>query len=743
MFVSSILKSILQTGLFSFVIVMCISDSRKLHGERYTQSLNGIWQIADSLEPDAIPTDFQRRVPVPGLANLSDPPFPDVDRFISRENLANKIRNNQAPAEWMRDYWEGKIEQDRNYFWYRKTFLAPEFREVAELKINKAQFGTAVWLNGEKLGEYAGCFSASTFELDDSLRWGQENTLLIRIGAHPAVLPDSYPTGSDFEKILWTPGIYDEVSIAYSDNPFIRSVQVAPRLEQSEVVVQTVLENRGKAVSFDLEHRVYEWKSGRESSKVIEETIRLEPGETRTVLRSVSIPGARWWSPEDPFLYVLDVSTGGDSLSTRFGMREFRFDGQTKRAYLNGEVYFLRGSNITLHRFFEDPLCKDLPWNDAWVRKLLGELPDQMNWNYFRFCIGPVPDRWLEICDEVGLLIQNEFFIWTGRPAWYSHTGYSRSWDGEEMIRQYSNWMRDNWNHPSVVVWDANNESEDAIFEETVIPAVRSLDLSNRPWENSYNKPMASIDPVEDHPYLMGHGRREKLRFHMSDLESMDGRPRPGSLPSDEHAPIINEYGWLWLNRDGTPTLLTENVYAQLIGRDATARERLDLYAYLLGGKTEFWRAHRHYAGIIHFVYLTCSYPGVYTADHFSDVTNLKLEPAFADYLGEAFKPLGVYINCFQPKIKPGQQSFTVMLVNDYQHEVSGLLELSLESSSGEKVTNAIAPFSMSANGDASIKLTLSIPHQNMENALLMAVATPVNQVAEKLTVSRRWVRVE
>jgi len=51
------------------------------------------------------------------------------------------------------------------------------------------------------------------------------------------------------------------------------------------------------------------------------------------------------------------------------------------------------------------------------VRRLLGEIPKQMHWNYFRFCIGPVPDRWLEICDEVGLLIQNEFFVWTGDPA--------------------------------------------------------------------------------------------------------------------------------------------------------------------------------------------------------------------------------------------------------------------------------------------------------------------------------------
>ncbi len=124
-----------------------------------------------------------------------------------------------------------------------------------------------------------------------------------------------------------------------------------------------------------------------------------------------------------------------------------------------------------MHRFLEDPLCKDLPWKDEWVRKLLGDLPKKMHWNYFRFCIGPVPDRWLEICDEAGLLIQNEFFVWTGRPGWYE--GYSRTYDTEEMIRQYKDWLRDNWNHPSVVVWDANNETENKTFGEQIIPAVR------------------------------------------------------------------------------------------------------------------------------------------------------------------------------------------------------------------------------------------------------------------------------
>jgi hypothetical protein len=730
--------------------------------DRHTQSLDGTWRIADSVSATELPAEFPAYVPVPGLANQAIPHFKNVDAFISRENLANRIRAGLAPAEWLTNFWKGKVEQDRNYFWYRTTFAAPAQRAMALLKINKAQFGTAVWLNGRKLGspreiasagtptveasvisrgEYSSCFTASYFKLNDAILWNGENTLVIRIGAHPAVLPDNYPTGSDFEKIKWTPGIYDSVSVIYCDNPVIETIQVAPRIASSEVVVQTKVKNHGATpATAALSHTIRAWKTGRKAGEGVPEFVSLQPGEEKVFTQTIKIPNAHLWSPEDPFLYVVDSSTGGDSVKTRFGMREFRFSAATKRAYLNGKVYYLRGSNITLHRFFEDPLCQDLPWNEAWVRKLLGELPKKMHWNYFRFCIGPVPDRWLEICDEEGLLIQNEFFVWTGGPGWYQ--GYSRTHDADEMIRQYKDWMRDNWNHPSVAVWDANNETKDDLFGQKIIPAVRPLDLSNRPWENSYNKPAGRNDPVEHHPYLMQSGHRGKLNFSMTNLETMDSKPKPGQLPSDTNPPIINEYGWLWLNRDGSPTVLTENVYAQLMGTNVTARERLDLYAFLLGAKTEFWRAHRQYAGIIHFVYLTCSYPGVYTADHFADVTSLSLDPAFADYVGEAFKPLGVYINFFQPTLKAGTtREFTVMLVNDEPRKQKVKLALTLETKSGKVLAGAYQSVNLAELGAQTNKLSLTIPGVPGD-CVLKAVARADGKPAKAPTVSRRWVTV-
>ena len=468
-------------------------------GERVTLSLDGEWQIEDSVTADAMPQEWHHRVPVPGLAHLAQPGFADVDQFDSKEVIVNRVNKGKLPESALVE-GAGVPHQSRNYFWYGKTFRATVRKQVAILRVNKAQFGTAVWLNGQKIGEHAGCFSAGYFDVTRAIDWEGENRLVVRIGAHPGVLPVDYPTGTDFEKNRWTPGIYDSVSLFLSDNPAIESVQVAPRIATSQITVQTKVKNYGAArVRFVLTESV------RHAGHAAPLRVDLAPGEEKTVTQTVAVPAAELWTPEHPFLYVLETSTGGDSTTTRFGMREFRFDTATRRAYLNSRIYFLRGSNITLHRFFEDPLAGALPWDDAWVRKLLIDIPKRMNWNSFRFCIGPVPDKWLDIADEAGLLIQNEFAVWTGAPDWF-HNRYKRNWNADEMVRQYGEWMRDNWNHPSVAIWDANNESLDAVFAEKIIPAVRGLDLSARPWENSYNTSVGPDDPVEDHPYLFQKG---------------------------------------------------------------------------------------------------------------------------------------------------------------------------------------------------------------------------------------------
>jgi hypothetical protein len=207
------------------------------------------------------------------------------------------------------------------------------------------------------------------------------------------------------------------------------------------------------------------------------------------------------------------------------------------------------------------------------------------------------------------------------------------------------------------------------------------------------------------------------------------------------HATIANEYGWLWLNRDGTPTLLTEDVY-RTIAPKADNAERLKLWAYLLGGLTEHWRASRHYAGVLHFVYLTCSYPGVFTSDHWRDVEKLELDPDFEQYAGNAFKPLGVYLNFWQPKIKPGERRFDVSVINDGAEAVQADLALAIETTEGKQLVRAARTVTVGALGQQTFSFTLDVPDVTGE-VLVKATACGAGMEASDATVSRRRTTLE
>jgi beta-galactosidase len=711
----------LSPTLLAMVLIGLLAAAALPAAQRITVPLDGQWEIADSVDV-AQPTAWSHHAPVPGLAHSAVPAFPDVDQFESRQLIQNRVKRGLAPASALVTT-AGVSHQQRNYFWYRRSFNVPAIRTVATLRINKAQFGASVWVNGRMVGEHLPCFSAAIFDVSRDLRQGV-NEVVIRVGAHPGVLPPSVSAGTDFEKNRWTPGIYDSVTLALSDNPAIETIQVAPARDLKSITVQTTLRNHGsQPVAFTLTQSVHPWKSTAAVASAPPLQLRLDPGEQRIATQSIAMPNARLWTPEDPNLHMLETTTGGDSTSTRFGMREFHFETATRRAYLNGRPYFLRGSNITLHRFFEDPKSGVLPWDEKWVRKLLIEIPKEMHWNAFRFCIGPAPDRWFDIADEAGLLIQNEYFVWTGH-GWHGTDNQVR-FDAAEMIREYGEWMRDHWNHPSVAIWDANNETFDPMFGEKIIPAVRALDLSNRPWENSYNPPVGPDDPVEDHPYeFSGMAAKNGPAFSMTTFERPNGKA-PGAPTA--HSLILNEYGWTWLNRDGSPTELTRDLYPRLLPPNATAQDRLALNAYLLAGITEFWRAYRQYAAVLHFVYLMSSDPMGYTADHFNDVEKLELEPAFRDYMSHAFAPLGVYLSFWQPKLAPGRQTFQVMVVNDEYTTASGTLTLTLGNAHAE------APFLVAPLGQTTMYIDLDVPNTPGDYLLQAKAGT---------TLSRRKVAI-
>ena len=263
-----------------------------------------------------------------------------------------------------------------------------------------------------------------------------------------------------------------------------------------------LVHNAGSPTSARLKFVVREAKSGKVVGRAESELQSLAAGADQTVDVRIPIAHCQLWWPEKPFLYTLEVSSGADSFETRFGMREFRFEprqGDTPgRAYLNGKPYFLRGSNVTLYRFFEDPERGDLPWQEDWVR-LLHRRFKEMHWNALRYSIGFAPEMWYRIADEEGILIEDEFPIWEG--------GQRKNWPPElkrdELAREYTAWMQERWNHPCVVIWDAQNES---LTAETgaAIEQVRGLDLSNRPWDNGWSPLMVPDRRVRSPPVPLG-----------------------------------------------------------------------------------------------------------------------------------------------------------------------------------------------------------------------------------------------
>ncbi|SPE52472.1 putative Beta-galactosidase [Verrucomicrobia bacterium] len=620
---------------------------------RHVLSLDGTWQIAEG-RLDQAPAAFDHTVAVPGLVSLAQPPF-----FEPGPKVADRRRIAQKDPR-------------RDAFWYRRTFrLDGPVPPVATLKVNKAMFGTHVVLNGQSLGDHLPCFTPGYFDAAKVLQIG-ENELLVRVGADRDAVTEAVPSGFDFEKERYIPGIFDSVELILCGSPSIVSVQTAPDIRSKTVRVQARLRNAGGSdASFTMRFTVREAKSAKIAGRVELSSSSIAAGTEKVVEAVIPIDHCRLWSPETPFLYTVEADSGADACVTRFGMRVFRLDPVSGRAVLNGRPYFMRGSNFTLYRFFEDGECRELPWKEHWVRRLHQRVKD-MHWNCLRYCIGFPPEAWYRIADEEGILIQDEFPIWFGGKSWST---WPKALKSPELAAEYAEWMQERWNHPSVVIWDASNETTTG---ETgaAIRQVRPLDLSGRPWDNSYSYPQEPGDSLEAHPY---HFIRPDYKLAL--LAKADPVPSGNEAGNDgKHAAIINEYGWLWLNRDGTPTTLTEQLYKNLLGPQSTMAPRRHLYATYLAAETEFWRTGRRAAAVMHFTTLGYSRPEGQTSDHWINVPKLEWEPEFYRYVRDSFAPVGLSIGFWEDKAVGGQAlPLHVTLINDLDQPWNGPVTLRLK----------------------------------------------------------------
>jgi beta-galactosidase len=681
-------------------------------GTRKNISLDGLWEIADG-GLDAMPEKFDRQVPVPGLVDMANPAF-----------IA------PGPVVTDRHQWHQK-DPRRDAFWYRRTFnFAGPVPSVATLKICKAMFGTRVFLNGKLLGDHLPCFTPGFFDAKAALTSGA-NTLVVRIGADRDAIVERAEPAYDGEKDRYIPGIFDSVELILSGTPHIQNVQAVPDIDNHSVGVHVWLRYSDKPTMERLRVIVRDDSTGVVVGSSQTEVSAPAAGGSQEVVVKVPIRNCRLWTPEDPFLYKLEVRGSADSFQTRFGMRSFRFDPASGTAVLNGRPYYLRGTNVTAYRFFEDPLRGDKPWREDWVRRLHKSFRD-MHWNSVRYCIGFPPEAWYRIADEEGILIHDEFPIWTGETA--------NRHNVDELAGEFREWMEERWNHPSVVLWGGANETRDPMIAKA-IRKVRDLDFSSRPWSDGWDVPVDPADPDVAHPYHFIFGPDQPFRMYKL---AKDPGTKAGLMIAQPYAReklrrnnplVINEYGGLWLNRDGSPTKLAQQAYNYLLPPSATTEDRRLLYARNMAAITEFFRAHRKAAGVLQFTGLGYSMPDGVTSDDFVDIEKLTRDPHFYTYLRDAFAPVGLMVDAWTEEYPGGAaQEFSVLLVNDLYEAWKGNVRFRLLQD-GKILEEKTTPATIGRLGTAKTLFSISVPQRpanyQVEATLLTTPVGPVRSLRD------------
>lgn len=713
----------------------------KAIGKRTVVNLNGTWTVGESIGADEMATAFDHTCPVPAVLSCATPEFDKIGDFESsmrqycKENWKNCTNGlvDLPVDEEAKNSEFGKAYQDRNYFWYKKTFQAPQKHTYADLIVLMARFGSKVWLNGTAVGENDSCFVSGRYDVADVIKWGEENEVIVRVGAHPGVLPKGNLNIEDCEHEKWYPGIWDDVELYCYDGVKIHSVQIAPKIDPKQITVETEVLNRSNDPKVVTLTQTVKTTDQQVILADYSEEIELMPGELKAVQCVIPLPEAELWSPEAPNLYILETSSDGDTEQNRFGVREAYFRTDTKKFYLNGEICHLRGGLITLERFIEDPLSKEYPFDKNWIRAFLGQGKELMSWNFTKFSLTAAPRRWLDMADEVGFMNAIELPIWCFNPDKPdTFFGYVKRYDMDALMRDVEQWVRDTRCHTSLVYWNAANETAQEWTGTKVIPLGRSLDLEKRAWLNSYSTPVDINDPVENHPYhfhVNGFDFPAEWKFDMLQLESMCGYERMSALGvpsfSTGHAQVISEYEWLWLTRKGELSMYTTNVYPNLPYPHDTPEERQETFNYLLGGLTEYWRAHRGYAQVVYNAWLAGDMgPGhCAVCDNFSDPRTLEFQPTFLKYVREAFKPMGVYLEFWKREVQAGEnRQFYVMMINDYLEDKEGTLHLYMKYEDGTMEDLGEKNFCMGPNGSTTIFYNISIP-EKLGKAEMLAIA--------------------
>ncbi|MBE2270495.1 MAG: beta-galactosidase, partial [Anaerolinea sp.] len=352
--------------------------------------------------------------------------------------------------------WNDQFAESRDNFsigWYQTRFTVPQLwsGQRVFLRFDAVNYLADVWLNGDSLGGHEGGFLPFAFDITDRLKAG-ENRLVVRVDGDLAV--DRVPPGKvggaawhTMNRVEYPDanfgffpycGIHRPVMLYTAPPDAIQDVTVRTDIDGGNGLVQVTVECVGHVEQLRL--------------TLSDDEHTLSLGSSPEYPVTLTIPDARFWSPQDPHLYTLRVEalTSGsvvDEYTLNVGIRVIAVqDGQV---LLNGDPVRLVGFG----RHEDFPVV-----GRGYLPALIVKDFALMRWvgaNSFRTAHYPYSEQTLDLADRLGFLIIDEM---QAIGLFFREDGLERR--AQLCDRYLRELISRDKNHPSVILWCLANEPQ-------------------------------------------------------------------------------------------------------------------------------------------------------------------------------------------------------------------------------------------------------------------------------------------
>lgn len=332
--------------------------------------------------------------------------------------------------------------------WYRKQFSMPLSAEgkVVRIEFEGAMYDAHVYVNGQLVGHRPYGYIGFEFDITEYVNYGDEKNV-IAVKLEPKYLASRWYPGAGIYRSVWLKvdeQVYVDQWGTYITTP---TATAAKGVVQQETVV---VNKSTKDQKVEVVHQYFNPNGENVATAKEDILVAAESKGRSAVFTKIDQPAI--WSLDVPNQYtvVTTLTVDGevtDTYNSKFGIRSIDYD--LDAFYLNGEQIHFNG--VCLHH--DNGALGSAVYKRADERKL--QIMKDMGVNAIRTSHNPPSREFLEVCDEIGLVVLDEAFdCWGLEKVENGYNLYYEEWAERDLADMI---IRDR-NHPSVIMWSIGNE---------------------------------------------------------------------------------------------------------------------------------------------------------------------------------------------------------------------------------------------------------------------------------------------